>query len=112
MLLKYCTQYASKLGKLSHGPRTGKDQFSFQSQRRAMAKNVQTTIQLCSHANKVILKILQARLEQCVNQEFLDIQPEFRKGRGIRDQTANIHCIRKSKGIPEKKKKIDLCVTD
>ena len=70
------------------------------------------TIVLISHANKVILKILQARLEQCVNQEFLDIQPEFRKGRGIRDQTANIHCIRKSKGIPEKKKKIYLCVTD
>ena len=43
MLLTCCTQYASKFGKLSHGHRTGKDQFSFQSQRKAMPKNAQTT---------------------------------------------------------------------
>ena len=48
MLLKCCTQYASKFGKLISGHRTGKVQFSFQSQRRAMPKDVQTTIQLCS----------------------------------------------------------------
>ena len=48
MLWKCCTQYASKFGKLSSGHRTGKGQFSFQSQRRAMPKNVQTTAQLCS----------------------------------------------------------------
>ena len=48
MLWKCRTQYASKFGKLSSGHRTGKGQFSFQSQRRAMPKNVQTTIQLCS----------------------------------------------------------------
>ena len=48
MLLKYCIQYASKDGKLSSGHRTGKSQFSFQSQRRAMPKNVQTTTQLHS----------------------------------------------------------------
>ena len=46
MLWKCCTQYASKLGKLSSGHRTGKGQFSFQSQRKAMPKNVQTTAQL------------------------------------------------------------------
>ena len=46
MLWKCCTQYASKFGKLSSGYRTGKDQFSFQSQRKAMPKNVQTTEQL------------------------------------------------------------------
>ena len=45
MLLKCCTQYASKFGKLSSGHRTGKGQFSFQSQRKAMPKNVQTTTQ-------------------------------------------------------------------
>ena len=50
-------------------------------------------IVLISHASKVIFKILQARLEHCMNQEFPDIQPEFRKGRGIRDQIANIHWI-------------------
>ena len=44
MLLKCCTQYVSKFGKLSSGYRTRKGQFSFQSQRRAMPKNVQTTI--------------------------------------------------------------------
>ena len=48
MLLKYSIQYASKFGKLSSGHRTGKGQFSFQSQRRAMPKNVQTTTQLHS----------------------------------------------------------------
>ena len=47
-VLKCYTQYISKYGKLNSGHRTGKDQFSFQSQRRAMPKNVQTTIQLCS----------------------------------------------------------------
>ena len=47
MLIKCCPQYASKFGKLSSGHRTGKGQFSFQSQRKAMPKNVQTTVQLC-----------------------------------------------------------------
>ena len=48
MLWKCCTQYASRFGKLSSGHRTGKGQFSFQSQRRAMPKNAQTTTQLHS----------------------------------------------------------------
>ena len=48
MLWKCCTQYASKFGKLSSGHRTGKDHFSFQSQRKAMPKNAQTTAQLHS----------------------------------------------------------------
>ena len=48
MLWKCYTQYASKFGKLSSGHRTGKGQFSFQSQRKAMPKNVQTTVQLYS----------------------------------------------------------------
>ena len=48
MLWKFCTKYASKFGKLSSGHRTGKGQFSFQSQRKAMAKTAQTTAQLHS----------------------------------------------------------------
>ena len=48
MLWKCCTQYANKFGKLSRGHRTGKSQFSFQSQRRAMPKDVHTTVQLHS----------------------------------------------------------------
>ena len=87
-----CTQYASKFGKLSSSHRTGKGQFSFQSERKAMPKNAQTTAQLhSSHmASKVMLKILQAKLQQYVNCELPDVQAGFRKGRGIRDQIANI----------------------
>ena len=54
------------------------------------------TIALFSHASKVMLKILQARLQQYVNCEFPDIQAGFRKGRGTRDQIANIHWIMKN----------------
>ena len=72
LLLKCCTQYVSKFGKFSKGHRTGKGQFSFQSQRRAMPKNAQTTTQLHSlhMASKIMLKILQARLQQYVNLEL------------------------------------------
>ena len=93
MLLKCCTQYASKFGKLNSGHRTGKGQFSFQSQRMAMPNNAQTTTQLHSYASKVKLKILQARLQQYMNRELPDVQTGFRKGRGIRDQIANIRWI-------------------
>ena len=48
------------------------------------------TIALISHASKVMLKILQTRLQQYMNHELPDVQGEFRKGRGTRDQTANI----------------------
>ena len=51
------------------------------------------TIALISHATKVMLKILQARLQRHVNRELLDVQAGFRKGRGTRDQIANIHWI-------------------
>ena len=61
------------------------------------------TIALISHASKVMLKILQARLQQCMNCELADVQAGFRKGRGTRDQIANIRLDhRKSKRIPEK----------
>ena len=52
--VKVCTQYASKFGKLSSGYRNGTDQFSFQSQRKAMPENVQTTAQL--HSSHVLAK--------------------------------------------------------
>ena len=48
---------------------------------------------LISHTSKVMLKILQARLQQYVNCELPDVQDGFRKGRGTRDQIANIHWI-------------------
>ena len=51
------------------------------------------TIALISHAGKVMLKILQARLQQYMNCEIPDVQAAFRKGRGTRDQIANIRWI-------------------
>ena len=51
------------------------------------------TIALISHASKVMLKILQARLQQYMNHELPDVQTGFRKGRGTRDQIANIRWI-------------------
>ena len=88
---------------------TGIDEISFQSQRRAMPKNVQTTV-LISHASKVMLKILQARLQQYVNQELPDVQAGFRKGRGTRDQIANIRWI--TEKAREFQKKIYFCFID
>ena len=77
-LLKCCTQYISKSGKLSSDHRTGKDQFSFQSQRRAMQKcSNYHTIVLISHASKVMHKIFQCRLQQYVNHELTNIQAVF-----------------------------------
>ena len=49
------------------------------------------TIELISHASKIMLKILQARLQQYMNLQLRDVQAGFRKGRGTRDQIANIH---------------------
>ena len=57
---------------------------------------------LISHASKVMLKILQARLQQHVNHELPDVQVDFRKSRGMRDQTANIHWIIEKARVPEK----------
>ena len=51
------------------------------------------TITRISHASKITLKILQARLQQYINRELPDVQPGFRKGRGTRDQIANTHWI-------------------
>ena len=68
------------------------------------------TIALISHASKVMLKILQARLQQYVNCEILNIQAGFRKGRGTRDQIANIHWIIKK--AREFQKNIYFCFID
>ena len=61
------------------------------------------TSALISHASRVMLTILQARLQQCINRVLPDVQAGFRKGRGTRDQIVNIRwIILKSKRIPEK----------
>ena len=63
------------------------------------------TIALISHASKVMLKILQARLQQYMNRELPDIQAGFRKGRGTRDQIASIHWIMEKAREFQKKNK-------
>ena len=73
-----------------------KEGVGFSNSKKGSDKNVQTTYNttaLISHASKVMLKILQARLQQYVNHELLDVQAGFRKGRGTRDQIANIRWI-------------------
>ena len=71
---------------------TGLEQVSFHSTKKGNTKECSNyhTIALISHASKVMLKILQARLQQNVNHELPDVQAGFRKGRGRRDQIANI----------------------
>jgi len=95
MLWKCCIQYASKFGKLSSGHRTGKRSVFTLIPRKDNAKecsNYRTTV-LISHTSKVMLKILQARLQQYVNWEVPNVQAWFRKGRGIRDKISNIPWI-------------------
>ena len=85
---------------------TGLEKVSFYSiPKKGNAKECSNyrTIALILHASKVMLKILQARLQQHVNRELPDVQAGFRKGRGTRDQIANIRwLIEKSKRVPEK----------
>ena len=68
------------------------------------------TIALISHASKVMLKILQARLQQYMNHELPDVQSGFRKGRGTRDQISDIHWITEKARVT--KKKIYVCFID
>ena len=68
------------------------------------------TIALISHTSKIMLKILQARLQQYVNHEIPQVQAGFRKGRGTRDQIANIHWIIEK--ASEFQKNIYFCLID
>ena len=69
------------------------------------------TIALISHSSKVMLKILQARLQQYVNRELPDVQASFRKGRGTRDQITNIHSIIENAREFQKKTSISALLT-
>ena len=75
---------------------TGLEKVSFHSnlkERQCQKCSNYRTIEFISHASKVMLKILQARLQWYVNRELPDVQAGFRKGRGTRDQIADIHWI-------------------
>ena len=95
MLSKCCTQYASKFGKTQQWPQDWRRSVFIPIPKKGNAKECSNycTITLISHASKVMLKILQARLQQHVNRELPDVQAGFRKGRGTRNQIANICCI-------------------
>jgi len=94
MLLKCCTQYTRKFGKLSSGHRKWPLERSVfvPIPKKGNAKECSDyhTIGLIPHVNKVMLKILEASLQQYINCELPDVQAGFRKGRGTRDQIANI----------------------
>ena len=111
MLSKCCTQYASKFGKLSSGRRTGRSVFIL-IPKKGNAKECSNyhTIALISHASRVMLKILQARLQQYVNRELPDVQAGFRKDRGTGDQIASIHWIMEK--AREFQKNIYFCFID
>ena len=79
---------------------TGLEKVSFHSNPKESSNY--RTIALISHASKVMLKILQARLKQNMNHELPDVQTGFRKGRGTRDQFANICWIMVKERVPEK----------
>ena len=94
MLSQCCTQYVSKFRKLSSGHNWKRSVF-IPIPKKGNAKECPNhhTVALISHARQVMLKILQARLQQYVNHELSDFQARFRKGRGTKDQIANIRWI-------------------
>ena len=100
MIVSKCyTQYASKFGKLSSGHRTGKKSVFIPIPKKGNDKecsNYHTITQdMCedTHTSNLMFKIFQARLQQYMHWELPDVQTGFRKGRGTRDQIANIHWI-------------------
>ena len=109
-LFKCWIQYVSKFGKLSSGHRTGK--VFIPIPKKVSAKNFSNyhKIVCISHTNNVMLKNLQARLQQYMNQELPNIQAGFRKCGGTRDQIANIHWIIEK--VREFQKNISFCFID
>ena len=96
MLWKCCTQYASKFGKLTQQwPQDWKRSVFIPIPKKGNAKECSNycTTALISHASKVMLKILQPRLQQHVKWKLSDVQAWFRKGRRTRGQIANIFWI-------------------
>ena len=110
MLLKCCTQHASKFGKFSSGHRTFPVFIPIPKKGNAKECSHYHTIALISHTSKVMLKILQARFQQYMNYELPDVQAGFRKGRRTRDQIANIHWI--TEKAREFQKNIYFCLID
>ena len=106
MLWKCCTQsICQQIWKTQQWPQDWKKPVFIPIPKKGNAKECSDyhTVALISHASRVMLKVLQARLQQYVNWELPDVQDGFTKGRGTRDQIANIHqIIEKSKRVSEK----------
>ena len=105
MLLKCCTQYANKFGKLSSGHRTGKGQFSFQSQRKAMPKSIQTNTQL--HSFHMLARSCSQSFSQASTLErtenFQMYKLDFKKAEELEIKLPTSVGYRKKWGIPKKK---------
>ena len=95
MLWKCCTSICQQIWKTQQWPQDWKKSVFIPIPKKGNAKECSNyrTIALISHTSKVTLIILQARLQEYVNRELPDVQAGFRKGRGTRDQIANIHWI-------------------
>ena len=98
------TQYVSKFGKTQQWPQDWKRSVFIPIPKKGNPKECSNycTIAFTSHASRVMLKILQDRLQQYMNRELPDVQAGFRKGRGTRDQIANIlWIIEKAREFPK-----------
>ena len=110
--LKMLHSICQQIWKMQQWPQEWKRSLFIQIPRKGNAKECSNycTVALISHASKVMLKILQASLQQYVNHEFPDLEAGFIKGRGTRDQIANIHWIIKK--AREFQKNIYFCFID
>ena len=110
--MKVLHSTGQQIWKIQQWPQDGKRSVFIPIQKKDNDKECSNhcTIALISHTSKVMLKILQARLQQYVNHELPDVQTGFRKGRGARDQIANISWI--TKKAREFQKNIYFCFID
>ena len=112
MLWKCCTQHCQQIGKTQQWPQDWKRSVFIPIAKKGNAKecsNYRTTT-VISHASKVMLKILQARLQQYMNRELPDVPDGFRKGQGTRDRIVNIRWIIKK--VREFQKNTYFCFID
>ena len=102
--MKVLHSIPQQIWKTQQWPQDWKRSVSFQSQRRQyqICSNYHI-IAVISHATKVMLEILQARLQQYLNHELPNVQTAFGKGRGARDQITNLRWIIEKTGVPEKR---------
>ena len=112
MVLKVLHSICQKIWKIQQWSQDWKRSVCIPIPKKGDAKECSNycTIALISHTSKVMLKILQARLQQYMNHELPDVQAGFRKGRGTRDQIANIRWIIKK--VREFQKHIYFCFID